>query len=1087
MLKIMLRGLRGQRRDAALLAAVLVLSFLFLSLTRALSDSVSYTRQLKNEVLFGRHQALYIGNEAAVATLSKTVDGVYAGPIIGTTTDAQCVGVMDTALQQAGGFRLREGTLPQAADEILLVGSRMGEYVTGDRVQVVYEYSYLDKPMAEVPPGEAEEKLLAALDRNPVYRESIARGWDEIFDTDQVRSSFEPEARKPYAELSPEQRRRVELRYAVQWVPELAYNGNVLSGGELLTYDTLLVRQLTRYSLITLAGEAYGEDMGLTCRGASRLKGLMVYAEYTVSGVLEDYTSQWSAAGLSLPVAFVGEAGAAAIEEVQRDAETAYPHVRPQERSALALFYQPETAQEAYFSEILQSYQALLSYRLEGVALLHGVVQGYLVGLDPETGEEVSIPITGSGTEGTLTSGYLVREREGYREYYHFYAEDLTDPSFRLPGLEPIPPAAQTIGERLLNNTGALQFNFLTYPPAGDLTVSTERLLTGVLILVASCASFQVYLQSLRRRSVRIQTLIALGATDGQVVWLLLSEVIVLLLPAAIVGIGLGLAIARIIVTRGMSATFATDNSQLAFSAGFTAGAVLLGTLLPICSIFLRPKRRKAVRVAQGKPGPVVYRYRSIARRYARVNRRQLALQTAILLLTAVSCLLPLFLGNRAYEPWREAAVYTGRPDYELTLPYAAAGRYLDEILAACPLENSIAEAFVSGNNLLLAADSVADSTVYRALEGRSVHQTLENGESGVAVRMLASDWDSALVQGIVGQLPAGTVSQTAFDDGSQCILLAPRYRRGVISDLNAAALLEQSADLRAGAVLHMSYLPIHIDYEADTGARAGMTLTLTGTTQIFRGGDSLELVTKYNTTQTQVAAVVSTMERSVWPCEAWGGWMVLGGRGLLGSVYPRASDRMSAEEVNHFRVASELFYPDCYGETYIQVRLAAEPVNLGAYEAELAAWARNYGMEITNYRWDNALLYTTGQQAEALFLMLGASVALIAVTLLGNLYAAELEQGRRRLGILQACGMTGGQFLRGQWASTMGRCAAILLALHAFIVLFWCFPAGRYAMEGYRWGLHAVICAVFLLGMPGLQLAVSLPVLRRQVVENLY
>ena len=141
--------------------------------------------------------------------------------------------------------------------------------------------------------------------------------------------------------------------------------------------------------------------------------------------------------------------------------------------------------------------------------------------------------------------------------------------------------------------------------------------------------------------------------------------------------------------------------------------------------------------------------------------------------------------------------------------------------------------------------------------------------------------------------------------------------------------------------------------------------------------------------------------------------------------------------------------------------------------------------MEIINYRRNNELLYTTAQQAELLYLLLTFSVALIAVVLLGNLYTAELELNQRRLGILQACGLTNRQFLLHQWAGNAARCGLILLGVNLVYLLLYGIPSVQLAFEGYHWGSRVALCVLFLLGLPLLQWFVSLPILRRSVKEK--
>ena len=70
---------------------------------------------------------------------------------------------------------------------------------------------------------------------------------------------------------------------------------------------------------------------------------------------------------------------------------------------------------------------------------------GGLTGLDPERGEPVTYGVTVSGQRGTIR---LQNER------YEFTFQDLSDPDFRLPGLDPMPLEPVTLESLYQNNTG---------------------------------------------------------------------------------------------------------------------------------------------------------------------------------------------------------------------------------------------------------------------------------------------------------------------------------------------------------------------------------------------------------------------------------------------------------------------------------------------------------------------------------------------------------------------------------------------------------------------------------------------------------
>lgn len=70
------RGLRGQKRMARLMVAVLLISFLFLTLSSVVASSVRDFQQKQREALYGRHQLLYVGNWDFARSLQEQFPGV---------------------------------------------------------------------------------------------------------------------------------------------------------------------------------------------------------------------------------------------------------------------------------------------------------------------------------------------------------------------------------------------------------------------------------------------------------------------------------------------------------------------------------------------------------------------------------------------------------------------------------------------------------------------------------------------------------------------------------------------------------------------------------------------------------------------------------------------------------------------------------------------------------------------------------------------------------------------------------------------------------------------------------------------------
>ena len=197
------------------------------------------------------------------------------------------------------------------------------------------------------------------------------------------------------------------------------------------------------------------------------------------------------------------------------------------------------------------------------------------------------------------------------------------------------------------------------------------------------------------------------------------------------------------------------------------------------------------------------------------------------------------------------------------------------------------------------------------------------------------------------------------------------------------------------------SYLPQYAGvYGEEHSVTSGMMLTLSGQTQVLRGMDAPYLEETLYTTQTEVAAVVYELEAAVWPLSdtgGKGGITILSGYPLVSSVYPKASTRMSAEQSKHFRVASQLFYPDCYGKTYLALWQGEQGGEVSEDLKKVTDFAAKFDFTVENYALENQKLWESGRNASAVDLMMGLNMLLITVMLLANLMTAAMRGAASR------------------------------------------------------------------------------------------
>ena len=1089
MFKIAIQGIKGQRSTSVLMVTVLILSFLFLTLTSAVTTSVDHSQQLEREQMYGRHQMLYYGSEETAQELQGAFPGAQVSLTVGTTQSGQNVATISGSFQQLANLTLSEGTFPQKTDEILLVGSEWG-YQVGDQIPVEYVYSCIRE---EPPEDLLEQHLLRAFhaDREG-YLQKIAPMWDQYIGTEFARKTQPPEMLCPVEELTQGQQEYAFLLFS-SGLPDFWSQGETVYSSQYEQLDGLEIEYQFARSKLVLVGDGFGDAKGTEILSAEIPSSIRIHTTYTVSGIAQEYAGIRNVEDLPMPQAFVVEAEAQRVRAAQETAFIRYPGIKPYSVTAQVLFYDGGTDIEPMASAVIQRFNELhkAAYRLTGVSHEGTTMKAYLTGLDPETGEQKTYDVLGADQMGYI-------QIEGQRQY--FLLSDLENPAFRIPGLDPMPTEPVELTELYQSGTGPLRVNTLSYPPAGDSARVMQLSLSGILIGMSACASFQLYLQAMRKRRQKMDTLIAIGATDGQILGLFAIEVSVFLLTAAVIGCLTGMGLAMALVPNVLHAQLYVDVKAMAVGGLCNAAAILVGALLPVAS-GLKPRRKKlsayqrpAKHMSRGDL-PIKTGYRQIWVRHSLSNPKQTAMCGLVVGLMAAIMLLPLILSHTAYRQYYAQVVNRNRPGYELMLPYAAPGRYQREIMDSIEFPHQQVRVHTTGENVLLHCtdEMMEGSPVLQALRqspsSDMLFSELPEGGTGMYVRMVAADWESELVQNVLRQ-GSISVDEEEFLRGDACIVMMPRYHSRqdapVMEQVSAQILEQRSADSKAGALVSMSYQPQYRGvYATDDGIAVGDDLQISGWTQSMTGDGRLE--TRLNTAQCRVAGVVSQLQEAVWPfsdTDHMGYVTILCAPELVSAVYPSTYVRQSPQQTQHFWAASELFYPDCYGKTYFQIYEPEKLDDPGVYEKQILDFAEQYGMRVRKYHMENEKLLSSARRSGAMYLMMGVNILLVTAILLGNLLSAEQEHDRKRLGILQAMGMTDGQYVCGQSMRMLLMGLVSLAAVHLLVLAAVCGGAAftadgaggilcqlKLMLQFYPWPWHGALCAGYLVLIQALQI----------------
>lgn len=192
-------------------------------------------------------------------------------------------------------------------------------------------------------------------------------------------------------------------------------------------------------------------------------------------------------------------------------------------------------------------------------------------------------------------------------------------------------------------------------------------------------------------------------------------------------------------------------------------------------------------------------------------------------------------------------------------------------------------------------------------------------------------------------------------------------------------------------------------------------------------------------------------------------------------------------------------FFIGCYGKTYLALWQGEQGGEVSEDLKKVTDFAAKFDFTVENYALENQKLWESGRNASAVDLMMGLNMLLITVMLLANLMTAEMEADRRRLGVLQAVGMTGGQYVLGQSIQAFLQGLAGLLLTHILVLAVVCagllFQGGGIPMlfsrlqllfQGYHWEAHGLLCIAALVLFWSIQMLVIWPVLRKNTAENI-
>lgn len=1023
--KIARNGMRGRKKVSALLVLVLTCTFLFITAAILLETSMKETKLRQREQLYGTWQAAYFGADAAVRErflsepeLSETAISYRIGK------DKTCgtVSSLPWELADMGKLVVKQGRLPEAEGEIVI------------------EESVADALGYDDPVGETVrltmETILVSEDKDNYLMEKYI---DYFKEHDFVGS---PSA----------SRRQIAKRERVSDTLELAVN--------------------SEYSSIQDAGEVTPEQ--IEENGLLYEQTLILMREYRITGVVQSFSGFWDTGAYETGSLFVSPSEAEALLKAVREN-------RLKDLSDFSfdanVYARSELAGENLFEALKDRYVPAEETAGRRMRAFRRNTYAY-----PQAEEDVErtlavliIVVIFVVAFCAVLQIFLTQMRQRTRRIALMKAVGMTNGQvcamlfwegvyllcFSVPAGVLLGFAAGRGAVEVLNRAMGLELSFFVRPP-----------LIGAGILAGCAALFAGMLLPLYK-ALKVPLTGTIAVTEGR--------------------------------KRRKALGCLRQKTE---SSGGTAEAVSAGG---------RGRRRMRTEaddvscgsgedgenggLAEMLAGRKALTYPRIRRLYNRLDWKSRLLTEAI---AGVSCLLvflSLYLGYRSFFSYHEAVTEKKRPNYELNVLHGMERGELRRLCEALEEQNPEirTQMYHQLNGIFLQYDGMEESPLlsdFGALLPPERRGEFVFSEPGVEEQMLSGadpedykdlygsvattlytvDTNDEIYDQICSMVTEGEVDENAFLRGEQVILVVPLYKKGGESsgarERSVPDTVEDSQMFEYCMTEYGSYEFTYdrgrgAGFQKDTSVRPGNMLKLHKRQEYVSGG--VPVPPSYETFTVRVAGIIyHTAGDAVYPFLAENQGMVLiGSDSFLGMVSRRAVKNPVKAGVDYSANEAQFSYllsqcPTVYGQTHVNL-YTGDGANAVESAAQCARIGKTYGMSFVNYNEENWNLYYRALNNALIAGILGGTSLVIALMILWNIRLSAFEQERRRIGVLQALGVSDGR-IRADYVREGVVCALTSLFAAHFILAAAVALAqgGQMYLKYYPWVLHGVLVLLY-------------------------
>ena len=646
-----------------------------------------------------------------------------------------------------------------------------------------------------------------------------------------------------------------------------------------------------------------------------------------------------------------------------------------------------------------------------------------------------------------------------------------------------------------------LRFNRFAFPSSTEGSGLTLRLVTVILFVTTVSAVFQIFFSQMRRRLRRIVLMKSMGAESRQIGQMLGWEFLYFWLTAMPAGalLGLGgawLSVRILSLAQGRKVFLSLDVPTFLFALAAGSLALLLGMLIPIVMAVGVPLTGRSVRKKPLSPPKKEVRqdFLHVTLRGLWVNRGRALGSAALCVFMMLITVLCLFLGFRFMAPYRESVERDGKPDYLLQLPCAVSNRqkagYVAELeeLGVC----DALEVYQNAWDVVLDRESCPDSLLLETAFGDSM---LAAGETeGYPVRLYAFSSEDPLFARCSSAVTEGALDPAAFDAGEQVLVLIPLCREGGERDEDALSKLSGWERLDAAGIETSFYAEYDGVYRREETVRPGSTLHLASeTVSITMAGSSPEYYTTTLDAYVTVGAVIYYFpERGIWPVSGSGeGYQIVCSPAVVSQVLRDAIRTRSDVEIQAIKNTGSIGLAGNFGSTDFYITLP-EGADTDAADTALLIYARSRSMDIEFYHESSRKLLLDGLNSVLLCCLLGLTAVLLALLIFANTVVSDIEQERRRIGILQALGVSHRQFMRRQLCLGLAVSGTALVLANLLLWLGVAFfaAASETVAGNLLWGYpvpaHILLCLLVAAVITLLYVAPMRSLRRSLPVENI-